>query len=112
MAWADTAERLCRGAIRPFKDRGPAVYLPKNGDEFEVVGTFDDPYTEVELGGNAPVGSQTLLFGIVGKDISEFASYKDGDRLRRSNGTLYRIIAIEPDGQAGVTLRLKVADAR
>ena len=80
-----------------------AVYRPTTGPEFSLAVLFEDPYVQVEPGGQGAIQSQAVR---VMAPASKFPHPPGPGDLLVARGTTYRVVTAEPDGVGVISLCL------
>lgn len=79
------------------------VYKPVVGAQVSIQGIFDEAYTAVIIQDGVPIETRRPKLGIRNKDL--ILRPAKGDKCI-INGSNYRVVEYEPDGEAGTALFL------
>lgn len=79
------------------------IYKPSVGAQISIQGIFDDEFISVVMLDGVPVETRRPRLGIRNKDL--VARPAKGDKCI-INGSTYRVMEYEPDGEAGTALFL------
>tara|TARA_R110002110_G_scaffold64634_5_gene178579 strand:+ start:215 stop:550 length:336 start_codon:yes stop_codon:yes gene_type:complete len=108
MTWADDTDDVLAAGMDVFGDAhvvvfsAPAVVKAEFGTGR---GVFDAAHELVDTGGDAPVSSTGPVLGI---RLSEFSTPPVSGNELTIDGAFYRINDVQPDGQGGAKLMLKL----
>lgn len=115
MGWASMAQRMLGVSIRTFSeptaadDPDGAVYWLTDGVAPGVAlaqAVFDTAHVSVDPETGAPVSTNKPVLGVRLIDLPNEPTNRDRVRAR---GVLYKIIDVQADGVAGVTIILQKA---
>lgn len=98
-------DRMTRRCVHRFGI--DTVYI-RADEETPVKGIFDNEFQSVVLDGEPPISSRSIQVGYH-KDALPYPP-KKGDHVR-IRGVLYRVAEPQQDGEFGITLILKKAEA-
>jgi len=100
MNWEDATKRALGTALNTFGKS--ATYTPAVGAASTITGVFDRGYRAIEFNG-VETSSFAITFAIKLEDLS--ANPVSGDQVT-IDGTTYKIIESQEDGQGGAILIL------
>ncbi|OQB05778.1 MAG: hypothetical protein BWY19_00803 [bacterium ADurb.Bin212] len=98
----DNVMRICRDTFS-----STILYTPKLLAQRELIGIFDEAYQVVEILDGASVASVKPRLGLRLLDLDFYPQNFDEVTI---NGTDYRVVEIQPDGEAGIQLFLHKDD--
>lgn len=78
-------------------------YCPKTGNEFTIVGVFDDQFEQVDADTEQLIASNQMTLGIKLADLKTIVP-KKGDRVVRKTGEHFRVLDSQEDGHGGSML--------
>lgn len=98
----DNVMRICRDTFTSV-----ILYTPKLLAQRELKGIFDEAYILVEILDGAPVSSVRPRLGLRLLDLDFYPQNFDDVTI---NGTDYKVVDVQPDGEAGIQLMLQKDD--
>ena len=97
----DLADGVMDAVVNTFDTE--AIYIPKLGGRFTIVGPFDDRVQEVDPDTEIPISSNVFTFGLQLKQIPNLPEKGDKLIIDRVN---YKVIDSQEDGVPGVSVVL------